>query len=281
MEGPFRNYKKDPLKKLIDLMAISCELFERADALEQGEVGIEALEGIFDAEAMKPTRVLSDILDAASRVKTWLREFNITGLNGPTSFPSMKLAKWNLDERAVARGYPTKLPRRQGWTFDAIHGQRMVHLYWTLLLNLYMTVLDNPILRDILEKNNDSRITNLVVELTARGQQAPPSPYGTTAVNPVMLLFDECRTLANDISLHSTSSCHNVCESFGSLMSYNNLETALSWYEGHREGAGEMEMELEKHCRAMLAGIAAAESREPCAFEVVILPEDVLRRPWC
>jgi hypothetical protein len=272
------------LQKIFDIAAESCEVFERADALKLGEAGIETLAGVFDVEAMEPTRVLSDILHAASRVKSWLREFNVTGLSGPTRFPNMTLAKWNLDERATARGYPTKLPQRQGWTFDAIHGQRMMHFYWTLLLNMYMTIVDNSVLRSILEKNDDSHITDLVVELTARRQQQhtpPPSPYRTTAVNPVILLFNECRNLANDLSLHSVSSCHNVCESFGSLMSYYNLETTLSWYEGHREGAGEMEIELEKHCRAMLAGIDAAESRDPCAFEVTILPEDVLRRPWC
>ncbi|KAI0397586.1 hypothetical protein F5Y17DRAFT_349423 [Xylariaceae sp. FL0594] len=291
MSVPFRNCELYPLQDLFGLAAQSCGILERADAVQQGGVAIEALHGVFDTEAMEPERILSDLLVSAQRMKQWHREHNIPGLGGPVHFPCSNQAKWNLDERATARGYPTKLPQREGWTFDDIYTRRMTHFYWSVLLTFYMTIVDNPLLRDALENTSDTRIRNLVIQLTTGDRQRTspqPGPPTTAAAGPASrpapldLLYDECRKLANDISLHSTSSCHNICESFGSLVSYFNLETALAWYERHNgEGAGETERGFEKHCRDMLAGIDAAESNDLCAFDVAVRPEDVLRYPWC
>ncbi|KAI1811619.1 hypothetical protein GGS20DRAFT_562200 [Poronia punctata] len=271
MEGPYRTRKKDALQRLYDLAGEACGMYERADAL------LEPIDMDGRTEArpkhLEGAEIFHGILDIASRVKYWQKKYRITGISGPCRWPPVDLAEWNLSERATARGYPTKLPTREGWTFDAIHGQRMMHFYWVVLLGLYMTVLDNPFLRANLENCDPALITGLTT-ITDNNNTAPPR----TAVE---MLLDESRRLANNIAMHSTSSCHNICESFGSLMSYYNIEQALKWYENHREVAGPLEFELEEHCRVMIAGIEAAESRDPCAFEVTILPEDVLRQQWC
>jgi hypothetical protein len=144
--------------------------------------------------------------------------------------------------------------------------------YWTLRLDLYMTIFDNPALSSLLGDCNGFR-TLVTAELEARDLEA-----GRT---PTALIFDECRKLANNIAVSFTSDCYSTCQSFGSLVTAYTLETTIRWYEHHNRGTSQMDIELEQHCRAILDGIRIEESKNPCPFEVSILPDQVLELHWC
>ncbi|TGJ86320.1 hypothetical protein E0Z10_g2451 [Xylaria hypoxylon] len=260
--GPFRNHTKNAYHQFYDLSSEACELLGRADDLGQ----------LDDAETTQSARVLRDMLDLISRLKTWMRDSNIVGFSGPFRFPDNDLVAHHRLDRATARGYPTKLPSDSRWTSDALYGERMMYNYWTLRLDLYMTIFDNPVLSSLLETSDDVR-TLLIAELETKGSEER---------SPAALIFEECRKLANDIAVYGTSGvCHSISQSFGSLVTVYTLETALRWYERHNTGVSQMEADLERHCRAILAGIKIEESKDPCAFEVSVLPDEVLRRRWC
>ncbi len=261
--GPFRNHKKNAYHQFYDLSSEACELLGHADDLEQPN----------DVETGQPARVLRNILDLVSRLKAWMQNSDIVGFSGPFKFPDNDLVTRNRLDRATVRGYPTMLSSESGWTSDTLYGQRMMYNYWTLRLDLYMTILDNSVLSSLLE-NSDDLLTQLIEGLETRDLEAERSP--TT------LIFEECRRLANNIAVSGTNSaCHTMCQSFGSLVTTYTLETAIRWYERHNRGVGQMDVELEQHCRAILSGIKIEESKDPCAFEVSILPDEVLRRRWC
>ncbi|GAW13423.1 hypothetical protein ANO14919_028080 [Xylariales sp. No.14919] len=261
--GPFRNHKKNAYHQFYDLSAEACELLGHADDLEQ----------LGNAEAPQPAQVLHDMLDLISRLKAWMQDSNLVGFSGPFKFPDNDLVARHRLDRATARGYPTKLPLDSAWTSDTLYGERLLHNYWTVRLDLYMTILNNSVLRSLLENSDDLRAM-LIAELETKDPEAEQS---LTA-----LIFEECRKLANHIAVYGTSgACHSISQSFGSLVTVYTLETAIRWYERHNTGAGPMDVELEQHCRAILAGIKIEESKDPCAFEVSVLPDEVLRRQWC
>ncbi|KAI1424174.1 hypothetical protein F5Y12DRAFT_464616 [Xylaria sp. FL1777] len=261
--GPFRNHRKNAYHQFYDLSSEACVLLEQADNLERS----------VDVETEQPTRVLRDMLDLISRLKRWMQNSDIVGFSGPFKFPDNdSVARHRLD-CATARGYPTRLPSDSGWTSDALYGQRMMHNYWTLRLDLYMTIFDNSVLSSLLE-NSDELRSLLITGLETR---APEAERSLTA-----LVFEECRRLANSIAVYgSSSACYSTCQSFGSLVTIYTLETAIRWYDRHNRGASQMDTELEHHCRAILSGIKIEESKDPCAFDVSILPDEVLRCRWC
>lgn len=231
------------------------------------------LEQLEDIGAEQPMRVLRDLLDLIHRLKIWMQDSELTGFSGPSKFPNdQSIARHQLD-RATARGYPTASPLDSGWTPEVLYGQRMTHNYWTLRLDLYMTILDNTVLSPLLENSDNFRM----LLLTDLGPGTPEAGQSPTA-----LIFEECRRLANNIAIHATTSAgYSTYQSFGSLVTVYTLETAIRWYERHNTGASQMDVELEQHCRAILSGIKTEESKDPCAFDVAVLPDEVLRRPWC
>ncbi|KAI1274138.1 hypothetical protein F5Y07DRAFT_221525 [Xylaria sp. FL0933] len=263
--GPFKNHQKNTYHQFYDLAAEACELLERADGLLRPD----------DAETEKPVRVLRDLLDLISRLKKWMQDSDIFGFSGPLKFPDEDLVARHRLDRATARGYPTELSPDSGWTHDALYGQRMMYNYWAVRLDLYMTISDNPVLSPLLEGSDDDDLRSLLINsLEARSTGAELSPSA--------LIFEECRRLANNIAVYGTSGVnHSMCQSFGSLVTVYTLETAIRWYERHNGDASQMDVELEQHCRAILSGIKTEESKDPCAFEVSVLPDEVLRRRWC
>ncbi|KAI1121852.1 hypothetical protein F5Y10DRAFT_92557 [Nemania abortiva] len=268
IHGPFRNHKKNAYHQFYDLSAEACGLLGCADDLEQGDDESRADESNIE----QAEQVLCNILGLVSRLKKWVQDFDIVGLSGPFRFPSNDLAADHQLGRARAHGYPTKSPPDKGWTSDALYWQMMMYNYWTLRLDLYMTIFDNPILSSLLNNSDDFRAL-LTADLQTRGPEAERA--ATT------LIFEECRKLANSIAVNFTSECYNTCQSFGSLVTAYTLETAIRWYERHSSSATQMDVELERHCRAILDGIRIEESKNPCPFEVHTLPDEVLKLHWC
>ncbi|KAI0441311.1 hypothetical protein F4803DRAFT_523750 [Xylaria telfairii] len=265
LHGPFRNRKKNVYQRFYDLSAEACELLGHADNLAQsgGRSGVET---------KQPGEVVAKMLDLISRLREWMQESNIAGFSGPARFPDDNSVTRHRLDRARARGYPTKPSSDSGWTSDALYWQRMMYSYWTLRLDLYMTISDNQVLSPLLENSDDLRVI-LMSELNRK------SPGEERA--PTALIHEECRKLANNIAVDCTSASHSTYQNFGSLVTVYALETAIRWYERHSSNASEMDVELERHCRAILGGIKTEESKDPCPFEVSILTDEVLRRNWC
>ncbi|KAI1319975.1 hypothetical protein F5Y16DRAFT_92752 [Xylariaceae sp. FL0255] len=266
---PFKNHKKNAYHKFYDLASEACEMLERADALELPDIDPAG-------ESDSPADVFADIVNLIQRLKKLQRDEQMsTTVIGPASFPDASSAAHNRLLRATARGYPVRIPEGQSqWTYDAIQGQRLIHTFWALLLDLCMTILENCHLRLLLE--NDSEEGGLQDQFLAALGIVRSTKSDDDAAR---LVAEECRKLANDVAIYATLACHNMCQSFGSLISFSNLEAAVRWYESHP--GGPTEAALEEHCRAVLRGIKDEEAKEPCAFDVTILPEDVLRCKWC
>ncbi|GAP85056.2 putative fungal transcriptional regulatory protein [Rosellinia necatrix] len=278
IHGPFRGREKNAYQRFYDLSAEACELLARADGLGRpGDVGGGASPGHGHEPEAGPgaaaaARVLRDMLGLLSRLRGWMRGCDVVGFSGPLRFPDGGSAARHRLDRARARGYPTALSPGAGWTSEALYWQRMMYNYWTLRLDLYMTILDNPVLGALLGASDDFRDL-LTAELETRRPDVE--------LAPAVLISRECRELASNVAINCTSACHSVSQSFGSLVAVYTLETAIRWYERHKEGAGQMDAELERHCREVLGGIKTEEAKDPCAFEVSILPDEVLRRNWC
>lgn len=266
--GPFRNREKNAYHRFYDLAAEACELLGNADGLKQSR----ASSTIDSVETERATQLLRAMLNLISRLKEWMLYSDIVRFSGPFRFPDDdSVARYRLD-RAKAKGYPTKLPSGRERVSEALYWQRMMYNYWTLRLDLYMTILDNPLLGPLLDTSEDTRAL-LTADLGAIGAELERAP--------ATLVFEECRKLANNIAVNCTSACDSVSQSFGSLVAVYSLETVLRWYEGHSTGADRMDVELEQHCRAVLDGIRIEESRDPCPFDSSVLPDEVLRRNWC
>ncbi|KAI1756225.1 hypothetical protein F4782DRAFT_537988 [Xylaria castorea] len=265
MHGPFRNRKKNAYHQFYDLSAEACELLWYADNLAQP--GNRP-----DAGTKQSAEVLNKMLYLISRLRRWMQDSNIVGFSGPFRFPNGDLVTRHRLDRARARGYPTELPSDDGWTSDSLYWQRMMYNYWTLRLDLYMTISDNPVLSSLLE-NSDNLRALFMSELNT-------SDSGEERA-PTALIYEECRKLASNIAVNCTSTCRSTYQSFGSLVTVYTLETSIRWYERHNRDANEMDVELEQHCRAILSGIKTEESKDPCPFEVSILTDEVLRRNWC
>ncbi|KAI0409110.1 hypothetical protein F4802DRAFT_604414 [Xylaria palmicola] len=272
IDGPFRNHKKSPYHRFYDVAAEVCEALGQADDLRLPDNGPSA----GDAEA---EQVLRKMRDLVSRLENWRRESDIIGFNGPLRYPNDELLARHRLDRARARGYPTELPPDSGWTSDALYGQRMMHNYQTLRLDLYMTILDNPALRSRLEASDQLR-AQLLADLERTRRSSEPGPAPSIAA----LISEECGKLARDIVVSCPSTCHSAYQNFGSLVTVYTLETAIRWFEGHGDedaSPSPMDVELERYCRAVLAGIKAEESKDPCPFEVSVLTDEVLRQNWC
>lgn len=306
IHGPFRNReKKNAYHRFYDLAAEACELLGDADGLL---VPPDNDTGGAEAEAERAKQVLGNILDLISRLKQWTRDpdvvFSRSQFNGPARpFDNAAAARHRLD-RARARGYPTTTTITMTMTTTAaeavvsnsgglrdgkttIYWQRMMHSYCALRLDLYMTILDNPLLMATLHASEDLQVL-LEVDLL----EGPFKDDTEAAV----LITTECRTLANDIATNCTdTTCNSSVQSFGSLVAVYTLETALRWYKGHNddddddvdeddetETETETNRSLQRHCREVLDGmIRTEEARGPCPFNVSLLSDEVLRRGWC
>lgn len=253
MYGPFRNHEKNAYHLFHDLSAEACGLLGQADdLLRVDEVATE-----------QAVQVLHDILDLVSRLKKWLRDSNIVGFTGPLRLPDA------VQSGAGARRCPARSPSDSGRDLDTLYWQMMLYNYWALRLDLYMTILDNPVLSSLLDISDDSQAL-LTAELETRGPEVEQAP-GT-------LIFEECRKLANNIAVTFTAECYSATsQSFGSLVAVYILETAIRWYERHDSGA---DAELE-HCRGMLNEIKIEDAEDPFGFEVSTFSDQVLMFQWC
>ncbi|KAI1112854.1 hypothetical protein F5Y14DRAFT_238859 [Nemania sp. NC0429] len=254
MYGPFRNHEKNAYHLFHDLSARACGLLGHADGLSQ----------VDEVENERAAQVLQDLLDLLSRLKKWVRDCDVVGFTGPFRFPS-----------GIGHGVPRSRSRSRsrpesGWTFDTLYWQKMLYDYWTLRLDLYMTILDNPVLSSLLDGSDDFQA------LLRAGLETGGAEVGQV---PSRLVFEEGRRLANNIAVTFTGACYSAtCQSFGSLVAVYILETAIRWYERHGGGA---DAELEQHCRAMLDEIRIEESKDPFGFDVSPFSDQVLKLQWC
>ncbi|KAM0818683.1 putative Zn(2)-C6 fungal-type domain-containing protein [Seiridium cardinale] len=66
---------------------------------------------------------------------------------GPLMFTTVRI-EWSEHHKwEFGRGYSKKLSAHPTWIFDRLQAARLLHIYWTVLLELYMDILENAVLR--------------------------------------------------------------------------------------------------------------------------------------
>ncbi|KAI1636100.1 hypothetical protein F4809DRAFT_610705 [Biscogniauxia mediterranea] len=268
---PFRNRTKKDLHIFFDIAGEVAEWLEKADLLEKDST----VHTLPDPESGRPERVLAQAIELVKKLRRWGKDTQVPLLNMPLRSSDLN-SDDNSSQRAKLRGYPSKLPDQTLATFDNLQGARLMHIYWTVSLTVYMTLLDNTILRARLE-DNDVRSSLLEGSNDVGCDESgvgTPSPTET-------LIEEEAHVLANNISLYGDFCCQNLWQSFGTMVSTFTLETAIRWYEHHGNAR---EPVLEGHCRELLASIKAQveESETARAFQDATFDgDDVLARRWC
>jgi hypothetical protein len=216
---------------------------------------------------------LWNIVEHIQKLKDWGDKIQISLINGPStlSIRATGLALQRSMDRAALRGYPSKRPNQILPSFETIHSARLMHLYWTVLLTLHMTILENPVLRAALdaERNFSSYMTEFILE-------------------------NDARQLADSIALYSDFCCQNLWQSYGPLVSIFSLETAIRWYENHETSrwpsGGDHESDWPgykpylDHCHDLLRNIRAGsqEAKDMEIFQNATFEHvDVLHHRWC
>ncbi|KAI0595932.1 hypothetical protein F4775DRAFT_566622 [Biscogniauxia sp. FL1348] len=273
---PFRYRTKNEFHVFFDIAGEVAEWLEKADLLEKDITGHTSADG----DLGRPEKVLEQAVELVQRLRRWGENTRVPLLNIPlrSSDPG---SDDNASRRATLRGYPSKLPCQTVATFDNLQGARLMHIYWTVLLTVYMTLLDKPGLRSRLEDND---IRNSLFE---GGDDVGCDESGGGSPSPTETVIEkEAHVLANNISLYAGFCCQNLWQSFGTMISTFSLKTAIRWYERHgeRHGSSLKESVLECQCRELLASIKAQveESETARAFQDATFDrDDVLARRWC
>ncbi|RYP74000.1 hypothetical protein DL771_003311 [Monosporascus sp. 5C6A] len=256
---PYARSAKNKFHKFLDLALRATELVEEADSVQ-----ISANPGAFD----RARETLCHLIEHIWVLNKWEEEAQVSLINGPPEMLGGTIVSPpQAVDRKTLRGYPSKIPKGASVTFDTVQDARLMHLYWSVLLILYMTILDNPALQKTLQMDN--------------------AKYGHLAqMMTIHQIQREANQLADNITLYSEFCCQNLWQSFGPMVSIFNLETAIRWYRSYgrnREESLAPDRYLE-HCEALLETITM-QSDERQAFDdyqnATFGALDVLRLPWC
>ncbi|KAI1496436.1 hypothetical protein F5X99DRAFT_400479 [Biscogniauxia marginata] len=266
---PFKNHTKSEFHLFFDIATEVAEWLEEVDSLEKSFVGQSPPDTISE----QPGQVLQRAVDLIQKLKRWGREARVPLVNGsPRLLTSLETGE-ESSYHTKLRGYPSKLPFQAVATFDSLQGARLMHIYWTVALMLYMELLDNAMLCSQLDDIRD---------LFSDGDAG--HGLGPGATSPTRTLVEEeCRALANNIALYGSFCCQNLWQSFGTMVSTFSLKTAIRWYAKHGSGTVQ-ESDLEGHCRALLDTIKSQveDSETSRAFQDATFDrDDVLSRRWC
>ncbi|KAI1076029.1 hypothetical protein F5B20DRAFT_573135 [Whalleya microplaca] len=276
---PYQHCSKSEFQQFLDLGARAAELLEEVDILEQSETISHARK--LSSESAR--HILCQLIELIQQLKLWEAENHVPLINGPSPMPQGDTDSLIHLESMSLRGYPCRLPSQIGTTFDSLQGARLMHLYWAVLLTLYMTILDNEVLRNQLD--DSPKLAIYVTPKNANGQ----IPIAT-------LMAEEAESLADSITTYGHFCCQNLWQSFGTLVSTFSLETAAKWYSDHgshtrQDGNTNIEGVLgsdqhiySKQCSALLAAVRlqSEEFQVLRDFQSVTFnSDDVLRYPWC
>lgn len=193
---PWLSRDKSLFQQFIDLVTEASGLIECVITL--GGTKPDGFDCRSYAEATD--RLLSKLLGLIRRMKQWRCSSNIKMPVGPATFTvdSNQLSRAS-QKRSRLRGYSNKIGCSIAKDFSQLQAARLLHIYWTTLLELYTAILESaPLI---------SRLTTTSQELSG-GSGLYPAEDKIRA---------ECRCLADDISLWSEFCSQNVWQSFGAM----------------------------------------------------------------
>jgi hypothetical protein len=262
---PWLQREKSRFHELIDFIVEGSGLLEYGDKLEAGKPS-EVDNKPFDEAA---DQLLFKSLDLVKRMKEWLLSANMVMTCGPTMFTLDPGALTKaLTERIRMRGYSKRTHGSPDSSFDHLENARLIHMYWTVVLDLYMAILGNPSLCKQLGPQLGHEFASSEINMRA-----------------------ECRCLADDISIYGELCSQNVWQSFGPMGTYSycwlkfstrersrsrsifglllgslltmltvctwSLRTALRWYQDHDQrehlGVDDPNKDLHQaHCLILL-----------------------------
>ncbi len=260
---PYAGTQKNQFHMFLDLSLQVTEVLEEADSIQRLENRISP----------SPAReTICHLIEHIRNLKKWEEEAQISLFNGPPdTLGNIIITLPQMQDRTALRGYPSKIPKHTPVTFDGVQSARLMHLYWSVLLTLYMTILDNPAICSELET-------------LQRSLGLDESTQPTT----VDLIQKEAGQLADNIAYYSEFCCQNMWQSFGPMVSVFSLETAIRWYQNHGSRPSQMgssgPSKYLEHCRGLLGSIRM-QSEERQMFDdcqtATFVDIDVLRLPWC
>ncbi|KAF3024764.1 hypothetical protein E8E14_006415 [Neopestalotiopsis sp. 37M] len=164
-------------------------------------------------------RHLWSVLDLIKSMKQWLL---LSDIKMPLDPHKLTLDTMVVSDATQTRtrqsGYSRKASYCVNTNFNDLQMARLLHIYWTLLLELYMDILGSTLMC--------SRLLSVETPDGAMGSTG----MGTTALPTKAAMRAECRRLADDISLFGEFCSQNVWQSFGTLMGTWSLEAAMRWY---------------------------------------------------
>lgn len=212
-------------------------------------------------------------------MKKWHEEAQISLVNGPTGLGGgIIITSPHPPECPLLRGYPSKIPNDVPVTFDGVQNARLMHLYWGVLLTLYMTILENTALCSDLEA---------LQQTLGLDDSSNSNPSRLVTVSQMR---KEATQLADNIAVYGEFCCQNLWQSFGPMVSIFTLEVAVRWYQTYGIPSNSSEVEsprtgdYSRHCQALLDSIRM-QSEERQMFDeyqhATFGGIDILRLPWC
>ena len=266
---PFARSPKNQFHKFLDLSLQATGLLEEVDSLR------------ISAEppgSQRTRETLCRLIEHVQKLKKWEEDARISLPYGP-------LKATRLPNHASLRGYPSKIPKDVSVTFDSVQNARLMHLYWTVLLTLYMAILDDDALRHELETLQNT----LGLDDLDSDNDCPVQMLTVASIQK------EGRQLADKIATYGEFCCQNMWQSFGSLVSTFTLETTIRWYQQyhHASYSSQATPGTESpathnanlvYCQALLGAYTVQPSDRQLVEDyqnATFGNMDVLRLPWC
>ncbi|KAK7757443.1 hypothetical protein SLS62_000458 [Diatrype stigma] len=269
---PYAQSAKNQFHKFLDLALLTTELLEEADSVQEPASPTNTTPD-------RPRAVLCKLIEHIQNMKNWQEQAHISLVHGPTEIGGgIVITSPHPSDRPILRGYPSKIPDDLPVTFDGVQNVRLMHLYWGVLLTLYMTILGNTILRSELEA---------LQQTLGLGNSKHGNPSQLMTVN---MMREEANELADNIAMYGDFCCQNLWQSFGPMVSIFTLEVAVRWYQNHGIPLNSNETDSPRmgvyssHCQALLDSIRM-QSEERQMFDdyqhATFGDIDILRLPWC
>lgn len=201
---PWIEHERSLFQQFIDFVAEATSLLEYGGVLETTVSYNQESKAIADAL----DRVVFRLLELIRKMKQWLVTSDLKMPEGPPVFTVDRESLFRASQTRIRlRGYSKKASHSISTDFESLQQARLLHIYWTVLLDIYTTMLGSTVLGSRLEAHKKT------CTITAEGN-------GVNEVPTISKLKAECRSLADNISLHSEFCSQNVWQSFGPMSKY-------------------------------------------------------------
>lgn len=136
------------------------------------------------------------------------------------------------------RGFPGRIDKgTEPLAYDRVHDMRLMQMYHTFRLTIFMTLLSNPKLRRALSS------ATLDWSSVAEMNRDPG-----TKVDPVAIITREADAAANCICSYARILCPTAGPTIGYMFELWALETAMDWYENYADAGRSTQTNVADHC---------------------------------